>query len=378
VLSDPLAILHVVASPSPGGIESFVKDMVIELSATGQSVHICFLETAREAGTDETYAEQYLAELKLAGIQYFYLSGNARRLPWRGVKKIRKYVNTNSIQIYHSHLTFGIVFGLLVKVPRVYTHHSVDMRVGRMLFGLLAKLVDQFVGISETCATALSKHARCDVATIINGVDLSRLSAEGSKPRKVLSLVECISIGRICAEKNYELLVRAVSLLPSDVQKRLIVRIAGAGSPELTENLQQAIHDVGLNDVIHLLGSRNDVAKLLASSQLFIMSSSSEGLPIALIEAAVSGLPCIVTRVGGCGEIIEMCQNGVVVESNDAHALATAMEALINDPEAFYEFSTNALARSEIFSIKYAAESHMSIYRELILAFHDGTTSGST
>ena len=88
----------------------------------------------------------------------------------------------------------------------------------------------------------------------------------------------------------------------------------GGFAPDLPSNtaaLETKIVMEGLERTIQLLGNRNDVPALLAHSQLFLMSSAYEGLPIALIEATMSGLPCVVTNVGGCREIIEKCQNGV-------------------------------------------------------------------
>jgi glycosyltransferase involved in cell wall biosynthesis len=100
------------------------------------------------------------------------------------------------------------------------------------------------------------------------------------------------------------------------------------------------------------------------------MSSASEGLPIALIEAAASGLPCVVTDVGGCREIIESCQNGIVVEPNDPQKFADAIEAIINNAERYSEYSANALLHAQQFSIENAASSHISMYQRLLSPAH--------
>ena len=368
-------ILHVIASPSPGGIESYVKDLAIESVANDQFVHVCFLETASEAATSQEFEKEYLTKLESAGVKFFFIGRDARLRFWRGIAKMRKYVQENSIDIFHSHLTYGIVFGACVGIPRVYTHHSVDMRVGRFAFALLSSLIDQLVGISDNCAKVLSAHAAREVVTIVNGVDLGRFPQEDSNIREIEDRIDCISVGRVCAEKNYELLVQAVARLPVELRCRLSVKIVGAGSEAMMARLEKAILDGGLCEVVHLLGSRSDIPALLASSQLFIMSSSTEGLPIALIEAAVSGLPCIVTDAGSCREVIEECRNGIVVEPDNPQALADAIEILISDPTQIAAYSANALNCSKGYSIENSVISHTSMYTRLLSSSHTEVTN---
>jgi glycosyltransferase involved in cell wall biosynthesis len=149
-------VLHFVASPSPGGIETYVKDLAVRIAAEGHSAHICFLENAHDAGTSEEYEKEYLSDLESAGVQYFIVGKESRQWHWIGMFKIRKYVSEYSIDVYHSHLTYGIVFGALVRIPRVYTHHSIDMRVSRLVFTLISQFIEQLVGISDKCSKTLS------------------------------------------------------------------------------------------------------------------------------------------------------------------------------------------------------------------------------
>lgn len=368
-------IIHVIASPSPGGVETYVKDLAIQSVADSHVVHIGFLESANAAGTSKEFEKAYLNELELAGVKYFFVGRDARRWLWRGVAKMRKYVREYGIDVYHSHLTYGIIFGALVRVPRAYSHHSISMRVGRLSFALMNLLIEQLVGISHDCTGALSKHTGRKVVTITNGIDIKRITRRRLMARDIETDIACLSVGRICVEKNFGLLVEAISRLPDGIRSRLSVRIAGAGSPTMTALLQEEISRKGLEQVISLLGSRNDIPALLASSHIFLMSSSSEGLPISLIEATASGLPCVVTDAGGCREVIERCQNGVVVEVGNANALAGAIQNVIEDGERFARFSASALTHSNVFSIETAATSHIAMYRRLLSYSKKGLTS---
>jgi glycosyltransferase involved in cell wall biosynthesis len=166
--------------------------------------------------------------------------------------------------------------------------------------------------------------------------------------------------------KTFALLVDALVLLSTDIRCRLIVEITGEGSEGDVSKLRAQIVDNEFSTSVRLLGNISAVPGLMPRSDPLLMSSASDGLPIVLIEAALSGLPCNVTDAGGCREVIEACQNGFVVELDDAQALANAIKNLISNPEQLTKYSRNALCRSEIFSIKTEANSHILVYRDLL------------
>jgi glycosyltransferase involved in cell wall biosynthesis len=280
--------------------------------------------------------------------------------------RVRRYVKYHEIELYHAHLTYGVVFGALIGIPRVYTHHSVKMRLSRAAFLLILPLIDRLVAVSSDCAKTLSEFSTREVTTIRNAVDARKLLPRALGPGQLDKEVRCISVGRICEDKNYPLLVRAVALLPADIRCRLVVQIAGEGSTVGTADLRAKIVEQNVDGTIHLLGNRSDIPTLLSDSHLFLMSSACEGMPIALLEAALSGLPCVVTDVGGCREVIETCQNGAVVEPGDAQALAEAIGRVASDTGLLSHFSSNALRLSSVFSIGHAGADHITMYNSLL------------
>ena len=359
-----MRILHFISSPAAGGAEVYVRDLSKELVRAGHEVHVGFLEGGLSE-ENAAFRRRFLGDLDHAGVRYFIVGGAARRLPVIGAFKVRSYVHDNRIDVYHSHLIYGASFGALVDVPRIYTHHSSLLR-RRMSFSIVKRFVDQLVGISTGCAETLSSRARADVVTIFNGVDRERVSRDTNRPRVLEDPVRCLAVGRICDDKNYALMVKALSLVPPKVRERLVLDIAGDGEAAEKAALTQQLEAARLSDRVRLLGVREDVPQLLASSQLFLMSSVTEGMPVALIEAAMSGLPCIVTDVGGCREVVERCGNGIVVPDGDAEALASAIARLIGEPSLVAEYSRNALERSDVFSIEKAGAAHINLYNGLL------------
>jgi glycosyltransferase involved in cell wall biosynthesis len=235
------------------------------------------------------------------------------------------------------------------------------------MYKLFNLLVDAYIGISEICAEALSSFSGRSVAVIFNAVDRNRLK-QAQLPRLGRGRLECIAVGRIQKQKNFALLVDAVSLLPRQIRDSIHISIAGEGPSADVSELRLAIGHAGLNETITLLGNRDDVPELLAQSQLFLMSSAWEGLPISLLEVSVTGLPFIATDVGGCREVAAKCGNGVMVPPGDARALANAIESLVLDRAKLRELAQNAQSNSGYFGIERAAREHLELYSHLASA----------
>jgi len=97
--------------------------------------------------------------------------------------------------------------------------------------------------------------------------------------------------------------------------------------------VRTAIRDCGVGDRFTLLGLKEDARALLPGFDLFGLTSKSEGLPNAVMEAMAAGLPCVCTDVGGCRELVEHAVTGYLVPRDDARALAARILELAGDPE---------------------------------------------
>lgn len=274
-------------------------------------------------------------------------------------------MRANEVTHYHSHLTYGIVFGAFLSIPRVYTHHNITPRVNRLTYKVLTKFVDRQVGISKICGDMLYDYSGKNVVVINNGVDMAKFF--NCKPREISpeEIIQVVCVGALSEQKNYPLLIASIERLPAGMRKRFQLTIAGEGGKDLTEALLQQIKQAELQNTVNLLGNCSDVPGLLSDSHLFLMSSSWEGLPIALIEATMSGLPCMVTDVGGCSEVISICENGVVVEPENPDGYARALERMLAEPAIMEEYSERAIKNRGKYSIEYSINQHRELYISL-------------
>lgn len=158
--------------------------------------------------------------------------------------------------------------------------------------------------------------------------------------RREINCKNIVAIGRLKHVKNFGMLIRAFAQI-SDLfpQEKLLIY----GQGELREELQSQIDSIGLCSRIRLCGVTNDVPSILKNAKLFVLSSDSEGMPNALMEAMSMGVPVISTDCpcGGPKVLIQDGVSGLLVPVGDTDAMAAAMGKLLSD-ESFAQRIGNA------------------------------------
>jgi glycosyltransferase involved in cell wall biosynthesis len=219
----------------------------------------------------------------------------------------------------------GRIAAAIARVPvRVFTvhgwsfapHKGVEAGAYRALERTLAPLA-WTICVSEG-DRAKAPWLNGKGVVIPNAVDLDgalRASPNGGPPT-------IVSVGRLVKPKSFWVLADALRLLPEGSFRALV---AGDGPQETFLS--------GIPGV-HLLGERDDVPALLAQGDLFVLSTLSEGMPIAVLEAMAAGLPVVASAVGGIPEIVVDGETGLLVPpGNDPAPLAAAIRELLGDPE---------------------------------------------
>ena len=142
------------------------------------------------------------------------------------------------------------------------------------------------------------------------------------------------SVGRIQDVKDHATLVRAFALLRERLPRlRAELRLVIVGDGPLLPQLRAQVEQAGLSDCVWLPGARTDVAAILRSMHIFVLSSLAEGTPGSALEAMASALPVVGTRVGGIPEVIDDGVTGSLVPPSDAGALADALAVYAQDAQ---------------------------------------------
>lgn len=354
-----MKIMHIICGPGAGGAEVFVKDMAIEMSRLGHEVYVVFLQTAKESGRDEDFELHFLDQLVNEGIGYAFIGARSRKNPIFGIVALKKIIKDLNPHIVHSHLYWPLFFLIFIRgFPVVFTKHSIQLGAPRALLTILLARTSAFVAICEACKKKFATIARGKTTQIDNG---TAFKVRPARKRTPDSTVKLLYVGRLFTVKNIDLLLKACSRL-SDLNFEL--RIAGEG-PELLR-LKSLTSTLGIQHKVNFIGNIDDISSEMSESDIFVLSSISEGLPISLIEASLSGLPCLVTDVGGCSEVIVRCRNGFAVPSNDVESYAQKLRILIEDDDLRRTLSLNARKYSQHYSIGRAVAEHLSLYKTIL------------
>jgi glycosyltransferase involved in cell wall biosynthesis len=226
----------------------------------------------------------------------------------------------------------------------------------------VAKITSAVICVSETERREGLAARTCQAertVVIQNGVDASlftvRRRSETPRPR-------IVSIGRLKAPKDFTTLLEALALLrdlPFDAV------IAGDG-PERSA-LEAAVDRLGLAGAVDLTGERDDIPAFLAAADCFVLSSTSEGMPISVLEAMAAGLPVVASDVGGVHELVTEGTTGCLVPPRDPEALAGALRPLLGDPEL--RARLGAQARRDVeqrFTVDRVQREHLQLYRDVV------------
>lgn len=181
-------------------------------------------------------------------------------------------------------------------------------------------------------------------AVIGNSIDDSFFAA----PRNPID-GKIITCGRLSAVKNHKMLIKAITKLKS-LHPGITLDIYGDG--ECKKELQDYISTKNATDYISLKGKTDNVSEILSHAEIFALSSDSEGLPNALMEAMAAGVPCVSTDCpcGGPALLIDNGNNGMLVEVGDSNEMAEAISELMNDKPKATQMGENARDRVKDYS----------------------------
>jgi glycosyltransferase involved in cell wall biosynthesis len=291
-----------------------------------------------------------------------------------GLLELVRVLRRERPDIVHANSSKAGVLGRLAAsfagVPiRIFTVHgwafSAHSGVASLLYRwadrLMRPLTTVTICVSDTDrARGLAAHTCTAETTVVipNAIDVEQ--APTARRERARPLI--VAVGRLKAPKDFSTLVRAFAQLPSSSFDAAIV---GDG-PDRAE-LETAIGELGIGERVILLGERNDVPRLLARADIFVLSSASEGLPVSVLEAMGAGLPVVGTRVGGVPELVVDGETGLLVEAGDPDSLAAALGTLVEDAELRQRMGDAGRERArEQFDLERFWEAHIELYsREL-------------
>ncbi len=341
-----MRVLHVVSSLNVGGAERFVIDLATQ-QKNALSVDVGVLSMGK-AG------EPLEEEINIANISLYFATAI------RDIRQVVKHYDVIHIQSSHCLLRVMLAsLGLSVKL--IYTRHNEVVHQGLKWQGVyfFANLMlHKMLFVAEKAKdNYLRKYPQytAKAQTILNGV----LPIDKVTERR--SIFRLGHVGRFVPLKSQHVLIEAIAELPKDIQPMIEVSFFGTG--ELMEKNQLLAKTLIPKTTTRFHGFETNREIIYKSFDVLVVTSETEGLSLAILEAFASGTPVIASNVGGNPELVKDKVNGFLYEYADAKALALAIEELM-DAQTYKIFSDKSRQRYlDEFSMEICALEYLKSYQ---------------
>ncbi len=335
-MSERLKVLHTVCNLGVGGLERLVYEMSSRMADDGIDVEVCCIDKIGEFGE----------KLQKRGISVTVAKKDMRNYGLNYVFRLRSFIQSRRPDIVHMHSGTYFWAGLaaaFARVPvRIYTDHGralVDTKRRMFEDRIVTRLTPQVVAVSDELKDYLVDVVglpRKKITTIINGVN-TELFTRREKSGEILAEFGIApdapvvgAVGRMRKVKNHAGLIRAFALVRAEIPAAALV-IVGDG-PRRGE-LEELARAEGVEEAVVFAGLRGDMPEILNIFDVNALPSFSEGTSVSLLEAMATGLPSVVSNVGGNPSLIEHETHGLLVPPDDDDALATALTRTLRDAE---------------------------------------------
>lgn len=275
--------------------------------------------------------------------------------------------------------------GVPVCVHAEHGRDSSDVAGTNWKYNLLRRLlipfVDCFIPVSNELRRWLKSTIRVpDKKNILinNGVDIHRFKQNSNK--NITKYVETFpedsfvigTVGRIQDIKNHSGLIDAfIALIEQMPSQRNRLRLVIVGDGPLLSVIRAKVLSAGIADLVWLAGVRDDVADIMQTFSIFVMTSVTEGTPVVILEAMATGLPVVATKVGGIPEVVVDGITGQLVAATDMKAFANTLAVYVSCPDLLVRHGMAGRARIEsIYSIDAMLSAYAALYDNLCNAKH--------
>jgi glycosyltransferase involved in cell wall biosynthesis len=281
--------------------------------------------------------------------------------------------------VFHAHLTwpmackFGLAAAIVARVPAVVATHQLGLdfalsKPSRLQQRAIGARIGRYIAVSQYVKELLRTQFGWSgekIVVILNGIDMERFGADRDPGlRRRLSRDESrsvvLAVTRLTPQKGLPVLLEALGSVPN-------AQVVVAGEGPDREALAAQANALGVADRVDFLGHRTDVAQLLACSDVVVLPSLYEGLPLSVLEAMASERPVVATAVGGTDEAVVDGETGFLVPPGDPASLADALKKVLDDPELARRLARAGKHRAEtLFSARHMVEQVTAVYDDLL------------
>ncbi len=378
-------ILHIITKMAVGGAQMNTLISCREITRMGYPSAVLTGPEISPEGTFSDLSEKY-------GIPVFTAPHLIRKLSpyhdFRAFFEIREIIDRNRFSIVHTHGSKAKFLGRLAAAHTKTPVKIVQTVHGWSFFDTMPPLQKAFYSLLERFGYKLA-----DSNIVVSPHDIRKGVNWGiGKPEDYQLIRSGVEFEEFFAQRGNSLTAKERLGIPSENPVvGTVIRLASQKHPEaivdvaekvkvlfpdvkfvvvgdgpLDSYMKQYIHEKNLNDNFIMLGSRKDVAEILPAFDVFLLTSRSEGLPRAMLEALAVKIPVVATDVGGIAELINGLKNGFLCSHGDIDCLAKGIQKLLESPELRNKLLTTVDLDLEPFSAEIMVQQLFQLYTFLV------------
>lgn len=312
-------VILMTPSMSKGGAETQLLKIALFLKSKNHKVLIISLKPI----------DEFNGEIKKSGLEVLFL-GNWFRNPFSNISSLYKTIKRFRPDVVIAFMFIAIIFARLLKLSSKFKlistiRISVIPKKWYLAFKLTQRLDDAIVYNSFASMVNFEKQKLvCKGGVVIhNGIALPAYSNIDDNLEK--KNFKWVCIGHFRWNKDYLTLFKAIALLK---HRNFTVDIIGDLNGELWPH--KAIEELEIQKHVNIMGFKQEAHKYLGQSDAFVLSSFSEGMPNAILEAMAHAKPTVVTDIDGNHELVENAQCGLLCQKQNEQDMATNMLKIMN------------------------------------------------
>jgi glycosyltransferase involved in cell wall biosynthesis len=365
----PVNIVYIIDDMRVGGVERMLELTLRKLDRTKYNPQVYALF---DGGPVADEIEKLRIPVYILGLNKF----NAVIVFFRLVKMLLK----NHIQIVHTSRLISDIFGtwasLMARVPIIISSKTSLPYYGKYIYCIMDRIsmryVTQLISVSDSVKLQYLKQLPINpdkIKTLYNGTEYNKFNREFNPVEKQNELgleADDFIIGTVAnlnwRKDLFTLLEAAKLVLAQYPNARFLLIGEGPQKAELQARAQQ----LGISSRVLFLGSRHDIPELLSLCRIFVISSVTEGLTVAILEAMAMGKPVVATSVGGIPEVVLDGETGFLVPPKAPDKIAQSIKKLISHKELATQFGAAGEKRVErYFSADRMVQGLEGLYHDL-------------
>jgi glycosyltransferase involved in cell wall biosynthesis len=324
-----MRIVQIIDSLEPGGAERMALNYANALS-----------KDIKFSGLIATRKEGLLLNQIDEKVSYLFLN-KKKKIDLKALSTARNYIKNNKIDVIHAHSS-SFFLAVLIKLtyPKVeiiwHDHYGISQDLS-LRKNLMLKVGSLFF-IGSIAVNSELKHWAESYLWCSNIIYLPNFIDECIKPSKKISLKgkdgkRIICVANLRYQKNHQLLINTANLIRNKHPDWTFHLFGKDFKDDYSKNIKQLIKDLKLEEIVFFYGTSDNVMSAVIQSDIAVLTSLSEGLPLAVLEYGLNKKAVVATNVGQISKIITSDKEGLIVNSNDIDQFSFSIQKLIENEQ---------------------------------------------